>query len=159
MTPASLRSNYIKELKKCGDPLYKTNQYWEFISTDNNEHVETALSKVLSLPISYIKENNGAWLVNKNKPSNYEKISLENKKKLDDQLNLMIRSKYVFINYNGLRMNSLAKLENDAIENHGRSNPFDNKVIIIDEAHNFVSRIVNKIEKKHLVYLKNYTNT
>ena len=60
----------------------------------------------------------------------------------------MIRSKYVFINYNGLRMNSLAKLENDAIENHGRSNPFDNKVIIIDEAHNFVSRIVNKIEKK-----------
>ena len=148
MTPASLRSNYIKELKKCGDPLYKTNQYWEFITTDNNIHVETALSKVLSLPISYIKENNGAWLVNKNKPSNYENISLENKKKLDDQLNLMIRSKYVFINYNGLRMNSLAKLENDAIESHGRSNPFDNKVIIIDEAHNFVSRIVNKIEKK-----------
>ena len=26
-------------------------------------------------------------------------------------------------------------------------NPFDNKVIIIDEAHNFVSRIVNKINK------------
>ena len=39
MTPASLRSNYIKELKKCGDPLYKTNQYWEFITTDNNIHV------------------------------------------------------------------------------------------------------------------------
>ena len=25
-------------------------------------------------------------------------------------------------------------------------NPFDNKVIIIDEAHNFVSRIVNKLK-------------
>ena len=24
-------------------------------------------------------------------------------------------------------------------------NPFDNKVVIIDEAHNFVSRIVNKL--------------
>jgi SNF2 family DNA or RNA helicase len=30
MTPASLRSNYIEELKKCGDYLYKKNQYWEF---------------------------------------------------------------------------------------------------------------------------------
>ena len=28
------------------------------------------------------------------------------------------------------------------------SNPFDNKVIIIDEAHNFVSRIVNKLKSK-----------
>ena len=27
-------------------------------------------------------------------------------------------------------------------------NPFDNKVIIIDEAHNFVSRIVNKLKMK-----------
>ena len=27
-------------------------------------------------------------------------------------------------------------------------NPFDNKVIIIDEAHNFVSRIVNKLKTK-----------
>ena len=31
MTPASLRMNYINELKQCGDPLYKTNQYWEKI--------------------------------------------------------------------------------------------------------------------------------
>ena len=30
----------------------------------------------------------------------------------------------------------------------GTSNPFDNKVIIIDEAHNFVSRIVNKLKSK-----------
>ena len=30
---------------------------------------------------------------------------------------------------------------------NGKKNPFDNAVIIIDEAHNFVSRIVNKISK------------
>ena len=30
MTPASLRPNYIEELKKCGDHLYKKNQYWDF---------------------------------------------------------------------------------------------------------------------------------
>ena len=31
MTPASLKVNYIEELKKCGDPLYRFNQFWEFI--------------------------------------------------------------------------------------------------------------------------------
>ena len=30
----------------------------------------------------------------------------------------------------------------------GNENPFNNKVIIIDEAHNFVTRIVNKIKRK-----------
>ena len=40
----------------------------------------------------------------------------------------------------------------------GTSNPFDNKVIIIDEAHNFVSRIVNKLKSKKPPYLLNYMN-
>ena len=60
----------------------------------------------------------------------------------------MIRSKYRFINYNGLRNSHLTALEEQSINNGGRSNPFDNSVIIIDEVHNFVSRIVNKIGKK-----------
>ena len=33
MTPASLRMNYISEMKY-GDPIYKINQYWEFIETN-----------------------------------------------------------------------------------------------------------------------------
>ena len=32
-------------------------------------------------------------------------------------------------------------------------NPFDNKVVIIDEAHNFISRIVNRIEKNDQLLL------
>ena len=56
-------------------------------------------------------------------------------------------AKYQFINYNGLRKSSLKVLEQEArIDN--QNNYFDNKVVIIDEAHNFVSRIVNKIKLK-----------
>ena len=33
MTPASLRDNYVEELKKCGDYMYKKNQFWEFIDS------------------------------------------------------------------------------------------------------------------------------
>lgn len=141
MTPASLRTNYIEELKKCGDELYKKNQYWEFIEAKSSELID-ALSSTLKLPISYVKEKNGAWLVDVRKEPNYEKKSSGEKKLIDNQLNEMISYKYRFINYNGLRNSHLQALsENFTI------NPFDDKVIIIDEAHNFVSRIVNKLKK------------
>ena len=141
MTPASLRTNYIEELKKCGDEMYKKNQYWEFIEAKSSEIIES-LSSVLKLPVKYIKDNNGAWLVDTRKQPNYDTKTSGEKKLIDKQLDEMINYKYKFINYNGLRNSHLQALsENYTI------NPFDNKVIIIDEAHNFVSRIVNKLKK------------
>ena len=53
MTPASLRMNYLSELKHCGDPIYKINQYWEKVQTTGNPHLEKPLSEVLNLPVSY----------------------------------------------------------------------------------------------------------
>ena len=50
MTPASLRANYISELKKCGDLLYKKNQYWEFIPvlTKSDPMLQSLSAKVFS---------------------------------------------------------------------------------------------------------------
>lgn len=59
MTPASLRMNYISELKQCGDPLYKLNQYWEKISTKDNKHIEKALSEILGLEPADIRKEGG----------------------------------------------------------------------------------------------------
>ena len=47
------------------------------------------------------------------------------------------------INYNGLRKARLLEMTNNL-----KDNIFDNKVVIIDEAHNFISRIVNKVNKE-----------
>jgi hypothetical protein len=160
MTPASLRMNYIEELKKCGDDIYRKNQFWEFVSTRENPELIEPLSSVLSLSVEYIKKHGGAWLVNVTKPANFDKLSSAQKTNLDEQLNEMIRYKYKFINYNGLRESSLAGLTNNFTKN-----PFDNAVIIIDEAHNFVSRIVNKIGRSNSLsgrlyeYLMNAQNT
>ena len=38
-------NNFVEELKKCGDELYKKNQYWEFIEANSSEIVD-ALSNV-----------------------------------------------------------------------------------------------------------------
>ncbi|RZD41478.1 MAG: hypothetical protein CXT73_04890 [Methanobacteriota archaeon] len=152
MTPASLQSNYIKELKKCGDPLYKDNQYWEFIKTENESGVidkdlEKALSSVLHLSPAYIRANKGAWLVDKTKPANFNDKHQRDRASITDQINNMIRHKYQFINYNGINHIRLDGYETESKKIHGRNNIFDNKIVIIDEAHNFVSRVVNKIEK------------
>lgn len=151
MTPASLRMNYMEELKKCGDLLYKKNQFWEFIDTIANDELAKNLAFVLSIPVEYIKKNGGAWLVNVNKESNYETLEAKKKITLDQQINEMIKSKYRFINYNGLRNSHLQNMsQNYTI------NPFDNSVIIIDEAHNLVSRIVNKLKNKSALAMKLY---
>ena len=64
MTPASLRANYIEELKKAGDLLYKRNQYWEWISTIDNPNALTTISALLNLPQEYIRSHNGAFFIN-----------------------------------------------------------------------------------------------
>lgn len=147
MTPASLRMNYIESLKKCGDAMYKKNQYWEFISVNKDTDTEliNQLSFLLSLSDKYIIKNSGAWFVNIRKRPNYERLTSDERKQLDEQINEMIKYKYSFINYNGMRNDTLKALTQDYT-----INPFDNKVVIIDEAHNFVSRIVNKINRKGL---------
>lgn len=153
LTPASLKMNFFSEMKKCGDDLYKKNQYWEFISIDGNPEYLSILSKALSLPIDYVRKNKGAWLVNINKEPNFANLSSDEKNSVDLQLNEMIRSKYKDINYNGLNMNILNKLTDNQTRN-----PFDNSVVIIDEAHNFVSRIVNKIKQKNSISYILYDN-
>ena len=140
MTPASLRRNYFEELKKCGDTMYRKNQYWEFV-TATSENIQT-LSAVLNLTVEYIRKEGGAWLVNATKPSNFEELDSVQKQSLDSQLDEMIKYKYQFISYNGLRKRRLRELTKN-----GQVNPFDNTVVIVDEAHNLVSRIVNKLER------------
>ena len=146
MTPKSLRRNYMEELKKCGDLMYKKDQFWEFIPADSNSELARILSSVLNLPIEYIKKKKGAWFVNISKPSNYSELTPNQASSLDDQLDVMIQTKYMFINYNGLRTKRLEELTSGFTRNL-----FDNSVVIIDEAHNLVSRIVNKIKKEPLV--------
>lgn len=146
MTPASLRANYIEELKKCGDLLYKRNQYWEWISTDTNPEATTPMATILNLDTSYINRHHGAWFINVTKPSNYDDLSDIDKRTLEEQLNAMIANKYTFINYNGLRNKKLSELTFNFTRNL-----FDDSVVIIDEAHNLISRIVNKIKKEKVI--------
>lgn len=162
LTPASLKMNFFSEMKKCGDQLYKKDQVWEFIEAHKNRNPEyiNILSKALQLPVDFIIKKRGAWLLNvKATEPKYTELTTEQQLEIDEQLNAMIRTKYTDINYNGMNMKKMELLTGNFTRN-----PFDNAVIVIDEAHNFVSRIVNKIKKKDSIsymlydYLMKATN-
>ena len=146
MTPASLRRNYIEEIKKCGDVLYTKAQFWEFVPA-SPENTAT-LSHVLQIPLEFIRSNKingvaGAWLVDTRKEPNFSALDNEEKASLDKQLDIMIANKYQFISYNGLRRDKVVAMTTSA--DGTKINPFDDSVVVVDEAHNLVSMIVNKL--------------
>jgi hypothetical protein len=144
MTPASLKMNYFDQLKKCGDTLYKRNQYWEFVSITGNPNYVGILSRALSLKTEFIERNGGAWLVHVKNPPNYSTLSTTDRSNVDAQLDEMIRSKYIDINYNANNLTRILK----GLSDDFKTNPFDNNIVIIDEAHNISRGIVNKIKDK-----------
>lgn len=151
MLPASLEDNYLKEIKKCGDYLYKKNQHWTWIPVESESKASNAFEKLMSVPLEFLRKYKGAFFVDVNKPPNYNKMAIEDKKLLTRQIDAMISNKYNFLHYNGLNMKKFNELTKN-----GTINPFDDSVVIIDEAHNFVSLIVNKLKiTKPVTYDKN----
>jgi len=151
MTPASLKMNFFSELKKCGDVLFRKNNFWEFISIEGEPDNKKMLSDTLGIPKEYVQEKKGAWMADIKKEPNFSNLSDNDQKNIDEQLNLMIRNKYQDINYNGLTKNKM-----DEFTNHGKTNPFHHSVIIIEEAHNLVSRIANSLKKKKSIAYQLY---
>uniref|UniRef100_A0A6C0CKH8 Helicase C-terminal domain-containing protein n=1 Tax=viral metagenome TaxID=1070528 RepID=A0A6C0CKH8_9ZZZZ len=153
MVPASLKRNYEYELQKCGDLMYRQNQYWEFVSADGRPELIPILAKALSMSTREVENNKGAWMVNINKPANFKNLSPDQQKQVRDQLHHMIHQKYSFLHYNannlGTKINEMKKIS---------KNPFDHTTIVVDEAHNLMSNIVGNLKKKQKdsVYIKLY---
>jgi hypothetical protein len=146
MTPASLKPNFIKEIKKCGDFVYRLNNNWIWQTYDKLKRYAHRLEAEMYLSHGYIKNHGGAWVIDREVSGktttrkNKEAINSRARHSLDEQLNEMIQKRYRHISYNGIRMSHLATLSEGFTQN-----PFDNKVIVVDEAHKFISPIVNRI--------------
>jgi hypothetical protein len=158
LTHQKIVRDYLNIYKNCGDTMYKTNQHWDFIPisnpkepTEEDKQLLSTLSGILNITKDFILKHGGAWLVNVKKTSNYNDLNTDEKKKLELQINEMITSRYKFINYNGLRNSHLKDMTLDY-----SINPFDNKVVVVDEAHNLVSRIVNKLKRPESISMRLY---
>ena len=133
LLPASLQTNFIEEIRKCGNKYYNIKNYhWTFY-----KH-----SKVNYISENTLNKNQGVWFIDESKSPNIDKLSTDEIKSLELQINDVIHNNYEFINYNGLSSKRMNELTND-----NKTNPFDNKVIIVDEVHNLVSNMTNEKNK------------
>ena len=153
LTPKSLITNYMEELKNCGDPIYKTNYFWTFQDVFGKKNDEPFIKNnlieqfksELGLSETYIRKKGGAWVPDSTLKPNFDNLTVDQQKQIVEQINHMIYSKYQLVPYNGLRKDNV----NEKLQTfNGSKNPFDNRVVIVDEAHNFVSTITNKLKTK-----------
>lgn len=145
LTPASLKKNYISQMKFCGSNYFQEDGDWEYVefpTDDTRGKFITNIHKMTKLSISrYLNKRNGVYLQRKTPKSGNDFVKID-KKVLSEQINEMIKGRFQFISYNGITMDAWKNKYKGENSNY---NPFDNSVVIIDEGHNFVSRIVNKL--------------
>ena len=137
MLPASLKKNYVNEVLKCGHKYYTPEKHWRFIP----KKTLADLKKIKKLSIvdeSIVKKNKGLWYAVEGKESNYKNLGDTQKEQIMLQLNNIIEKKYNFLHYNGITNKRLNELTDDR-----KINMFDNNIVIIDEVHNFISRVIN----------------
>jgi superfamily II DNA or RNA helicase len=146
LLPASLQKNYITELLSCGNPAFRTDRKWKFVQSDApkfKSYKQAALQ--LGMDSDAIRKADGVWIIKSDDASDSNWDSLDDKQRTQIQRQIlgMIKKRYTFINYDGQRQHHIREL--------GREY-FHNKVVIIDEVHNFISSVVNKSKIKGNLY-------
>jgi ubiquitin C-terminal hydrolase len=144
-TPAQLRHNFIEEFKKLGSPMYSLlYQRWQFYKLPSSKQDEIAqyIAGYIPLTVQYIISRGGVWLPNEEGRA-YSELDKQEQQTIDQQLNEIIRSKYKFFNINGI--GNIKKYTESIRENKTDVNPFNGKTVIIDEVHQFVSMISNRL--------------
>jgi hypothetical protein len=149
LSPASLAVNYENEIYKISSIGLNLKKDWSLIKIGKTDKTALdILKKKYAIDKSIIKKDGLIWIplyendissaiVVKTSPTK------EDKPNIDLMISHIIRNRYTFISYNGLTANLIKSL--------GKS-PFDNSFIIIDEIHNFSSRIVNGSKLAREIY-------
>ena len=153
MTPASLSQNYENELMKISTTGLNLKKSWTMLKVKKtNKEMLKELGKY-AISDKIVKKDGLVWVPLYNndisgaeiviESTKYSKIPSKYKDMVDATIGNIIRNRYTFINYNGLTAKMIKEL--------GKS-PFDDSFIIIDEIHNFISRIVNGSKLARSIY-------
>lgn len=154
ISPASLSQNYENELMKISTLGLNLKKSWTLVKVDpKNEDTANILKNKYAVTTNIIKKDGLVWIplyeddlpnaVIVTQGTAYSSLSSEEKTKINAMIVHIIRNRYTFISYNGLTQ----KLVNE-IAKAG----FNNSFVVIDEVHNFISRVVNGSKLARGVY-------
>jgi superfamily II DNA or RNA helicase len=92
---------------------------------------------MMSLETKFLSKREGGWVPVGNETSNFTDLSELQQTEVIEQIDNIIKQRFSFISYNGITRKHVEEMT------EGGRNPFDNQCIVIDEVHNFISKIVN----------------
>ena len=162
MTPASLSQNYENELLFASKVGRNLKRNWTQVKVDKKSMaMMKSLTDKYAIADKFVKKNGLVWVPLYRGDIEGAEVVTESVKyysdtkyreELDLAISHILRNRYTFINYNGLTEKMIKELG---------AKPFDNAFIIIDEIHNFISRIVNgsRLAKSIYVHMMNARGT
>ena len=156
LTPASLAKNYENELMKISTIGLNMKKSWSLLKIKGMGKSKKLIEKLNEYGINskFIKKDNLVWIPLYNndmdddveiieKNISYNSITKKDKQKIDETILHIIKNRYTFISYNGLTQKMITDMGKKI---------FDNTFVIVDEIHNFISRIVNGSKLARAVY-------
>lgn len=143
MLPASLADNYKGEIRKCGDPIYAFEQYWEVKPIRSPEDREQA--KGMGISDAFLDKNGRFFVTSPARQPNYKTLPVDVQRGIQSQIEDLLNQRFTFINYNGISSSNI-----DAILPPDNPHQFDDSVVIIDEAHNLIGYVVNDTIRRKL---------
>ena len=149
MLPASLQANFKGELRKCGDPFYQEEQHWEVRNIRQQTDIEQARS--LGISQKFLDSHMKYFVTVPDRPPNFKDQPADIRKGISEQITDVIDQRFTFINYNGINKSNI-----DELFPPDKPDQFDDSVVIIDEAHNFIGNVVNESVNKQKIYDRLY---
>ncbi|NBO50099.1 MAG: hypothetical protein EBU80_10330, partial [Chitinophagia bacterium] len=156
LSPASLAVNYEMEILKISSIGLNLKKDWKLVQVNKSDATVTdlLLKKYAINAKDAIKKDGLVWipLYDDDIPNAIVIKTVANdtdKPLIDAMISHIIRNRYTFISYNGLNQKLIeSKLGGKT------TNRFNNSFVIIDEVHNFASRIVNGSKLAREVFRK-----
>jgi hypothetical protein len=141
MVPASLEENYREEILKCGDPVYALEQNWveSRVSEDNREQ-----AKKLGISDKFLDKHQRFFTTVPGGDPNFAALPKNSQGVIREQIKDVIDQRFRFVRYNGLSRNN--------IEQYIQPGMYDDSVVIIDEVHNLISRVINESDISSKLY-------
>lgn len=135
MVPASLAMNYRQEIMRCATIGSPSSKLWNLVDVKANP-------TSVPLPSAFVEKHNfkiwcsyipsEAQVIERNVA--WKQLTEKQKQAVLDTVTAMMDHKYTFINFNGLTTKMVQSMDEDF---------FEDALVIIDEAHNFMSRVMN----------------
>lgn len=154
LVQASLQENFIREMRKLGGPLFSFDNHWQWTPWRGDPAAQAYWRDLYRLSQEFVDTHDGVWAIHTDKPANFDDLSHDQQQAIADQIEDSLQNRYTMLTYNGQlnnreRVNEMFKPDANGVPTE---NPFHHSVVIVDEAHDLVSQLMNTSQVKLPIY-------